>query len=54
MKNYKEKLIPNKTIIKEVEKKIVCPDEDNDACLSNNISNSNKINMKENYYQQIF
>ena len=46
MQTYKEKLIPTKTIIKEVEKKIVCPDEDNDACLINNTSSMNgKINI---------
>ena len=46
MKSYKEKLIPNKTIIKEVEKKIICPDDDNDACLKvNNSSIEGKINI---------
>jgi competence protein ComEA len=46
MSIYKEKLIPNKTIIKEIEKKIVCPDEDNDACLINNSSGiDGKINI---------
>lgn len=46
MSIYKEKLIPNKTIIKEIEKKIVCPDKDNDACLINNSSSiDGKINI---------
>ena len=46
MKEYKEKLIPTKTIIKEVEKKIVCPDENNAACLSYDTKSvSDKINI---------
>ena len=45
MSAYKEKLVPNKTIVKEVEKKIVCPDEDNDACLNTNTSVEGKINI---------
>lgn len=46
MVSYKEKLIPNKTIVKEVEKKIVCPDEENDACLTSNTSSiGTKINI---------
>jgi competence protein ComEA len=45
MNSYKEKLIPAKTIIKEVEKKIVCPDNTNDACLTNNSSIDGKINI---------
>ena len=45
MSAYKEKLVPNKTIVKEVEKKIACPDEDNDACLNTNKSVEGKINI---------
>ena len=46
MKSYKEKLIPNKTIVKEVEKKIICPDDNNDACLNTNTSSiEGKINI---------
>ena len=46
MQKYKEELIPTKTIIKEVEKKIVCPDDDNDACLiTDNSNNTSKINI---------
>ena len=44
MKEYKDKNIPAKTIVKEIEKKIVCPDEDNDACLVSS-TESNKINI---------
>ena len=46
MNSYKEKLVPKKTIVKEIEKKIVCPDEDNDACLNNSTPNiTGKINI---------
>lgn len=46
MNAYKEKLIPTKTIVKEVEKKIMCPDTDNDACLTSNTSNiEGKVNI---------
>jgi competence protein ComEA len=48
MKSYKEKMIPAKTIVKEVEKKIICPDDSNDACINQNNSNdsiSGKINI---------
>ncbi len=46
MKEYKEQNIPSKTIVKETEKKIVCPDEDNDACLADSTSNvTGKINI---------
>ena len=48
MKSYKEKMIPAKTIVKEVEKKIICPDDSNDACINQNNSNSSisgKINI---------
>lgn len=46
MKSYKERNIPSKTIVKEIEKKIVCPDDDNDACINVNTSNmEGKINI---------
>ena len=46
MSAYKEKLIPAKTIVKEVEKKIVCPDNDNDACINkDNTRLTDKINI---------
>ena len=32
IKEYKEKLLPSKEIIKKVEEKIICPDNSNDAC----------------------
>ncbi|MBR4830702.1 MAG: helix-hairpin-helix domain-containing protein [Bacilli bacterium] len=32
IKEYKEKLLPSKEIIKQVEEKIICPDNSNDAC----------------------
>ena len=36
IKEYKEKLLPSKEIIKKVEEKIICPDTSNDACAKNN------------------
>lgn len=46
MAEYKEKLIPAKTIVKEIEKKIICPDSNNDACINKTSSNnSSKINI---------
>lgn len=46
MKEYNEKNIPTTTIAKEIEKKIVCPDEKNDACINTNTSVvSSKINI---------
>ena len=46
MNSYKEELIPAKTIVKEIEKKIICPDDNNDACISsNNINITGKINI---------
>ena len=45
---YKEKMIPSKKIINEIEEKIICPDSDNDACISKNSGNSNlsiKVNI---------
>ena len=43
---YKDKMIPAKTIVKEIEKRIICPDENNDACLNqNNNSISTKVNI---------
>lgn len=46
MKEYKEKYIPSKTIVKEIEKRILCPDDDNDACINPNTSGiTGKINI---------
>lgn len=46
MNAYKEKLIPKETIVKEIEKKIMCPDSNNDACLSTNTSSiEGKVNI---------
>lgn len=41
---YKDKIIPSKKIIKEIEEKIICPDTDNDACITNNDKVSNVVN----------
>ena len=38
IKEYKEKLLPSKEIIKKVEEKIICPDNSNDACEKSNTS----------------
>ncbi|MBR3490620.1 MAG: helix-hairpin-helix domain-containing protein [Bacilli bacterium] len=38
IKEYKEKLLPSKEIIKKVEEKIICPDNSNDACEKSSIS----------------
>ena len=38
IKEYKEKLLPSKEIIKKVEEKIICPDNSNDACEKNSSS----------------
>lgn len=43
IKEYKEKLLPAKEIIKEVEEKIICPDSINDACEKTNNSKSETI-----------
>lgn len=40
IKEYKNKLIPPTKIIKEIEEKIICPDENNDACINKNYNNS--------------
>lgn len=37
IKEYKEKLLPSKEIIKKVEEKIICPDNSNDACEKSSI-----------------
>jgi len=36
IKEYKQKLLPSKEIIKQVEEKIICPDNSNDACEKTN------------------
>ena len=33
---FKDKIIPSKKIVKEIENKIICPDTDNDACITSN------------------
>lgn len=33
---FKDKIIPSKKIVKEIEEKIICPDTDNDACITKN------------------
>ncbi|MBR4351217.1 MAG: helix-hairpin-helix domain-containing protein [Bacilli bacterium] len=38
IKEYKEKSLPSKEIIKKVEEKIICPDNSNDACEKSNAS----------------
>ena len=38
IKEYKQKLLPSKEIIKQVEEKIICPDNSNDACEKTNTS----------------
>lgn len=43
IESYKEKMIPSTKIIKEVEEKIICPDNDNDACVSKGSSNISNI-----------
>lgn len=40
IKEYKQKLLPSKEIIKQVEEKIICPDNSNDACEKTNKSSS--------------
>ena len=45
---YKDKLTSSTKVVQEIEEKIICPDTDNDACLTNNTSNSSissKINI---------
>lgn len=36
IKAFKDKIIPSKKIIKEIENRIICPDTDNDACITSN------------------
>ena len=45
IKEYKQKLLPSKEIVKQVEEKIICPDNSNDACEKTN-SSSNKEETK--------
>ncbi|MBR3116723.1 MAG: DUF655 domain-containing protein [Bacilli bacterium] len=42
---YKDKIIPSKTIVKEIENKIICPDTSNDACISDNDKQAGLINI---------
>ena len=39
---FKDKIKTSKKIIKEIEKKIICPDTDNDACITKNDSVKSK------------
>ena len=49
IKEYKQKLLPSKEIIKKVEEKIICPDNSNDACEKNSSNKeSNTITGKIN------
>ena len=43
IKAFKDKIIPSKKIIKEIENKIICPDTDNDACITSN----DKVDLNE-------
>ena len=44
--NYKEKMTSSQEVVKEIEQKIICPDSDNEACITSNNSNkSSKINI---------
>ena len=46
IKEYKQKLLPSKEIIKKVEEKIICPDNSNDACeKTNNTSKKEEIKV---------
>ena len=42
---HKDKIIPSKTIVKEIENKIICPDTSNDACISDNDKQAGLINI---------
>jgi len=44
---YKEKIIPSKKVISEIEEKIICPDTDNAACIGKN-DGKNSLNSKVN------
>ena len=45
IKSYKDKFSSSIEIEKEIEKKIVCPDNDNDACLKNSDTKIGKVNI---------
>ena len=47
IKEYKEKYNSSSKVIEEVEKKIICPDQDNDGCINknNDSSTSGKVNI---------
>ena len=45
IKSYKDKFSSSTEIVKEIEKKIVCPDNDNDACLKNSDTKIGKVNI---------
>lgn len=48
IKEYKEKMLPAKEIIKKVEEKIICPDKSNDACENNTSNNVKEVTGKIN------
>ena len=43
IKEYKEKMLPSKEIIKKIEEKIICPDTSNNACLKDSNTNTKDI-----------
>ena len=43
IKAFKDKIIPSKKIIKEIENRIICPNTDNDACITSN----DKVDLNE-------
>lgn len=50
IKEYKQKLLPSKEIVKKIEEKIICPDNSNEACEKTGSSSKeeNKIEGKVN------
>lgn len=46
IKEYKQKLLPSKEIIKKIEEKIICPDNSNDACEKSSTSNKEDTLVK--------
>ena len=46
--SYKERIIPSKKIVTEIEEKIICPDTDNDACIGKNDGKNSSLNSKVN------
>ena len=46
--SFKERIIPSKKIVTEIEEKIICPDTDNDACIGKNDGKNSSLNSKVN------